>query len=65
MGEIWEVVDRGGKGWLEREEFVMGMWLVDQGLMGRKCPWRVGEGGWEVVRGGGEVPVPPPRRRGG
>lgn len=51
LGEIWSLVDRGGKGWLRREEFVVGMWLVDRGLRGRKVPMGgVSEGVWASVR---------------
>lgn len=51
LGEIWRLVDRGGKGWLGREEFVVGMWLVERGLGGGKVPMggRVGEGVWRSV----------------
>ncbi|KAK0673857.1 hypothetical protein QBC41DRAFT_361519 [Cercophora samala] len=62
LGEIWGLVDRGGKGALGREEFVVGMWLVDQRLRGRRLPGRVGGSVWESVGGGGgggvNVPVP-------
>ena len=51
LGEVWRLVDRGGKGWLGREEFVVGMWLVDRGLGGGKLPMGgVGGGVWESVR---------------
>ena len=33
-----DLVDRGGKGKLTREEFVVGMWVIDQTLGGRKLP---------------------------
>ncbi|KAK0732729.1 hypothetical protein B0T21DRAFT_452278 [Apiosordaria backusii] len=65
LGEIWELVDRGGKGALGREEFVVGMWLVDQRLRGRRLPARVGGSVWESVGGGMSVVVPgPPTRKG-
>jgi len=38
LGHIWNIVDRGEKGKLTREEFVVGMWLIDQCLAGRKLP---------------------------
>lgn len=50
LAEIWELVDGLGEGRLRREEFVVGMWLVDQCLKGRKLPVRVGESVWESVR---------------
>ncbi|KAK4194144.1 hypothetical protein QBC40DRAFT_311677 [Triangularia verruculosa] len=61
LGEIWELVDRGGKGALGREEFVVGMWLVDQRLRGRRLPARVGGSVWESVGDGLGVGVPVPK----
>ncbi|KAK3357095.1 increased rDNA silencing protein 4 [Lasiosphaeria hispida] len=66
LSEVWELVDRRGEGVLDRQEFVVGMWLIDQRLRGRKIPARVGESVWESVRGGGVgvvVPGPKGRRR--
>lgn len=60
LAEIWGLVDRGGKGALGREEFVVGMWLVDQRLRGRRLPGRVGGSVWESV-GQGVVRVLPPK----
>ncbi|MCJ1247403.1 Increased rDNA silencing protein [Trapelia coarctata] len=51
LAEIWELVDGLQEGRLRREEFVVGLWLVDQCLKGRKLPVRVGESVWESVRG--------------
>ncbi len=51
LSEIWDLVDGKGEGWLEKEEFVVGMWLVDQRLKGRKTPVVVGESVWGSVRG--------------
>ena len=39
------------RGWLKRDEFVVGMWLVDQALKGRKLPVEVGESVWASARG--------------
>ncbi|KAK6581382.1 hypothetical protein PZA11_006073 [Diplocarpon coronariae] len=47
LEEVWELVDRGKRGALEKEEFVVGMWLVDQRLKGRKLPIRVSESVWQ------------------
>ncbi|PBP25593.1 hypothetical protein BUE80_DR003445, partial [Diplocarpon rosae] len=47
LEEVWELVDRGGRGALEKEEFVVGMWLIDQRLKGRKLPIRVSESVWQ------------------
>ncbi|KAI9711849.1 MAG: Increased rDNA silencing protein [Bogoriella megaspora] len=56
---------RERKGWgrcvLSREEFVVGMWLLDQRLKGRKLPIKVGESVWASVRGVGGLTVPKAR----
>ena len=63
LAEVWDLVDRRGDGTLGREEFVVGMWLVDQRLRGRKIPARVGESVWaSVARGGVGVVVPGPKK---
>ncbi|KAG5995009.1 hypothetical protein E4U52_000476 [Claviceps spartinae] len=49
--EIWELVDRGHEGMLTRQEFVVGMWLIDQRLKGRKMPARVSESVWHSANG--------------
>lgn len=46
LSEVWDLVDRSGDGTLAKEEFVAGLWLIDQRLKGRKLPVRVGEGVW-------------------
>ncbi|ORY00742.1 hypothetical protein BCR34DRAFT_575417 [Clohesyomyces aquaticus] len=53
LEEVWELVDGRGVGRLRREEFVVGMWLIDQRLKGRKLPVRVSESVWGSVRGVG------------
>ena len=50
LEEIWELVDIEREGTLEREEFVVGMWLIDQRLKGRKLPVKVSESVWGSVR---------------
>ncbi|KAG6051740.1 hypothetical protein E4U39_007352 [Claviceps sp. Clav50 group G5] len=49
--EVWELVDRGHDGMLTRQEFVVGMWLIDQRLKGRKMPARVSESVWHSANG--------------
>lgn len=49
LEEVYALVDRMGGGTLGKEEFVVGMWLVDQRLKGRKLPSRVGESVWKSV----------------
>lgn len=51
LEEVWELVDRSGMGRLDREEFVVGMWLIDQRLKGRKLPVKVSSSIWNSVRG--------------
>ncbi|KAI1761469.1 hypothetical protein GGR53DRAFT_27010 [Hypoxylon sp. FL1150] len=51
LAEVWELVDRKGVGALDRAEFVVGMWLIDQRLRGRKIPQKVGESVWGSARG--------------
>ncbi|MCJ1368050.1 Increased rDNA silencing protein [Acarospora aff. strigata] len=50
LEEIWELVDRQTVGMLSREEFVVGMWLIDQRLKGRKLPVKVSDSVWASVR---------------
>jgi hypothetical protein len=50
LEEVWELVDRKHAGVLFRDEFVVGMWLIDQRLKGRKLPGKVGESVWDSVR---------------
>ena len=49
LAEVWNLVGNQGVGRLSREEFVVGMWLVDQCLKGRKLPVKVSESVWSSV----------------
>ncbi|KAF9877438.1 hypothetical protein CkaCkLH20_05138 [Colletotrichum karsti] len=60
LAEVWDLVDRGGRGMLGKQEFVVGMWLVDQRLRGRKIPRRVGASVWDSAQG---VKVLEPRKK--
>lgn len=51
LEELYALVDRRGDGYLEREEFVVGLWLIDQRLKGRKLPTRVSDHVWRSVGG--------------
>lgn len=62
LEEVWDLVDGRGLGRLRREEFVVGLWLVDQRLKGRKLPLRVSESVWASVRGVGVKVKVGPRR---
>lgn len=51
LAEVWDLVYRGRSMGLNREEFVVGMWLIDQRLRGRKIPARVSDSVWYSTRG--------------
>lgn len=57
LAEVWKLVDRTGLGRLAREEFVAGMWLIDQRLKGRKLPIRISPSVWASVGGLGGVKI--------
>ncbi|KAK5433106.1 Increased rDNA silencing protein [Exophiala xenobiotica] len=50
LEEVWDLVARPGEKALNREEFVVGLWLIDQRLKGRKLPIRVSSSVWFSVR---------------
>lgn len=49
LGQVWELVDQQKIGLLTREEFVIGMWLIDQQLRGHKLPSQVPRSIWGSV----------------
>ncbi|KND91592.1 Increased rDNA silencing protein 4 [Tolypocladium ophioglossoides CBS 100239] len=51
LAEVWDLVGRDARGMLTRQEFVVGMWLVDQRLRGRKIPQRVSDSVWGSANG--------------
>ncbi|KAK3617853.1 Increased rDNA silencing protein [Elasticomyces elasticus] len=51
LESVWDLVDAEGVGRLGKEEFVVGMWLIDQRLKGRKLPPKVSDSVWQSVRG--------------
>jgi hypothetical protein len=53
LEEVWDLVDSRALGRLKRVEFVVGLWLIDQRLKGRKLPIRVSESVWTSARGVG------------
>lgn len=76
LAEVWDLVygqgqrRRGlapgpppgyGHGALDKQEFVVGMWLIDQRLRGRKIPPRVGESVWDSAK---DLRVLEPERHG-
>ncbi|KAL1835746.1 hypothetical protein VTJ49DRAFT_6142 [Mycothermus thermophilus] len=73
LAEVWDLVDKDARGALARDEFVVGMWLIDQRLRGRKIPARVSQSVWDSAGGRGGTngmlvpppPPPPPGRKAG
>jgi hypothetical protein len=57
LEEIWGLVDTRGIGRLTRNEFIVGLWLIDQRLKGRKLPVKVSDGLWASVGGLASVGV--------
>jgi hypothetical protein len=51
LAEVWDLVDRHRRGMLDRQEFVVGTWLIDQRLRGRKIPHRVSDSVWGSANG--------------
>lgn len=59
LAQIWDLVSHDAEAMvLSREEFVVGMWLIDQCLQGRKLSWRVSENVWESVQHVPGIQVP-------
>lgn len=50
LREIYDLVAPEGPHALNREQFVVGMWLIDQRLKGRKLPVKVSLDVWSSVR---------------
>jgi hypothetical protein len=50
LEEVWDLVAREDANTLRRDEFVVGLWLLDQRLKGRKLPARVSSSVWASVR---------------
>ncbi|WYZ39982.1 hypothetical protein EsH8_IV_000323 [Colletotrichum jinshuiense] len=51
LAEVWDVVDRSRRGMLSKAEFVVGMWLIDQRLRGRKIPAKASASVWDSAQG--------------
>lgn len=60
LAEVWDLVDKKGRGVLDKTEFVVGMWLIDQRLRGMKIPQKVHESVWFSAKG---VRVLGPKRK--
>lgn len=63
LEEVWDLVDVRGDGKLEREEFVVGLWLIDSRLRGNKLPSKVSESMWASVRRLSGINLPHHHRR--
>ncbi|KAF7720305.1 Increased rDNA silencing protein [Penicillium ucsense] len=50
LAQVWDLVDSQQIGLLTKEEFVVGMWLIDQLLGGHKLPFKVPDTVWDSVR---------------
>lgn len=62
LEEVWDLVDTRGNGRLGKEEFVVGLWLIDSRLKGNKLPPKVSESMWASVRRLTGIKVPHHRR---
>lgn len=51
LEEVWDLVDGRGLGRLTRYEFVVGLWLIDQRLKGRKLPVKISDSVWQSAKG--------------
>ena len=51
LAEVWDLVDPDGRRALDRTSFVVGMWLIDQRLRGRKIPQKVSDSVWSSAKG--------------
>ncbi|CAG8909199.1 unnamed protein product [Penicillium egyptiacum] len=58
LGQVWDLVDHQHIGLLIREEFVVGMWLIDQFLKGHKLPVKVRDSVWDSVRHAAGIKLP-------
>ncbi|GMM58200.1 hypothetical protein DAKH74_048160 [Maudiozyma humilis] len=51
LRQIYSLVNTRGDGTLDRRSFIIGMWLVDQCLYGKKLPTELGSAIWNSVDG--------------
>jgi hypothetical protein len=61
LSRLWDLVDRGQKGWLDREEFILGLWSIDQMLWGRKLPVQFDRRIWASFGNALGVRIPRPK----
>lgn len=63
LAAIWDLVDYRRDGTLNKAEFLVGMWLVDQCLYGRKLPKTLSNSVWNSAGSVGHNLVPKKKRR--
>ena len=63
LEEVWELVNVRDSDRLSKEEFVVGMFLIDQRLKGNKLPTKVSESMWNSVRRLEGIKIPKQRHR--
>jgi hypothetical protein len=49
LREIWSLVDDRNLPRLSKSQFIVGLWLIDQKLRGRKLPSKVAPSVWESI----------------
>lgn len=54
---VWDLVDNERVGRLSKEEFVVGLWLIDGRLKGKKLPVKVSDSVWSSVKAMGNIKV--------
>lgn len=54
---VWDLVDNQNVGRLSKEEFVVGLWLIDGRLKGKKLPVKVSDSVWTSVKALGNIKV--------
>lgn len=59
LAEVWELV-ASGRNMLDKQQFVVGMWIIDQRLRGRKIPTKASASVWDSAKG---VRVSSPKTR--
>ncbi|KAJ5101783.1 hypothetical protein NUU61_004005 [Penicillium alfredii] len=65
LEQVWDLVDHQNIGLLTKEEFVVGMWLIDQQLKGHKLPVKVPDSVWDSVRHVAGIRLPLAGNKGG
>lgn len=48
---VWDLVDGDGMGRLSKAQFIVGLWLIDGRLKGKKLPVKVSDNVWRSAKG--------------